>query len=371
MITQLDLPSLRSAVEAVAPYAPTKSGLSHALTHLHLRAEEQRLTLTATDLQQTATLRLPYEGGEWEALIDAKRLVTALKRLKGDTVTVSVAEDHTLTLRAGRSTVTLNSLDPHEFPETSAQLGEPVGEVSGDTVARWLAVVAPSMSANEARPNLMGTLITVREGQMDAVSTDGYRLHTIREAVQLSDIEGLVPSLAVSRLARLASRTPSLRLYASDNPALSVTTDTEEGELAVSIRLLSERFPPWGAVVPERGGAGAVTLSLDIAEALEALSVASLVQDGALGRVELTHEGSVWQLCARGEVGEGRGEVSVEASAQAPTVNVSAVYLAQALKVAQRHSERVSVQITAPEAPLLIVPEGADDVRLVVVPLRA
>lgn len=368
MITQLDLPSFRSAVGAVAPYAPSKSGLSPVLTFLHLRATETQLTLTATDLQQTATLTTPYTGPAWEACTDAKRLTNALKRLKGDMITVSY-DDLTLTLRAGRSSVALPCIDPTEYPDTNSQLGDPIGEVSGELLARVLSVVAPSMSTDEARPNLVGTLVTARDSSLIAVSTDGYRLHTITEALELSDFEGLLPAPAVSALARLAKGAETLRLYAREANVFSVTTDTGEGEITVSIRLLAERFPPWEAVIPS--DKGAVTLSLDVTEALEALSVASLVGEGdRLARVELTHEGAVWRVGANGAAGEAQGEVSVEASAQAPTVYVASAYLLDALKVAQRHGERVTVQITAPTAPLLITPEGAESVRLIVVPLR-
>lgn len=368
MITQLDLPLFSAAVARVAPYAPAKSGLSPVLTFLHIRATESQLTLTATDLQQTATLTTPYSGPAWEACTDAKRLTHALKRLKGDMITVSY-DDLTLTLRAGRSSVALPCIDPTEYPDTNSQLGDPIGEVSGDQFARVLSVVAPSMSTDEARPNLVGTLVTARDSSITAVSTDGYRLHTITEALALSDFEGLVPAPSVPALARLAKSSETLRLYARGADALSVTTDTGEGEITVSIRLLAERFPPWEAVIPS--AKGAVVLSLNVTEALEALSIASLVGEGdKLARVELAHEGAVWRVGANGAAGEAQGEVSVEASGDAPTVYVASAYLLDALKVAQRHSERVTVQITAPTAPLLITPEGAESVRLIVVPLR-
>lgn len=368
MITQLNLPSFRSAVLMVAPYATAKSSLSPVLTFVHLRATETQLTLTATDLQQTATLTTPYTGPAWEACVDAKRLTNALKRLKGDTISVSY-DDLTLTLRAGRSSVALPCIDPAEYPDTNAQLGEPIGEVSGDQLARVLSVVTPSMSTDEARPNLVGALIIAQDSTLTAVSTDGYRLHTITESLALSDFEGLVPASAVPALLKLASRADTLRLYARNTDALSVTTDTSEGALTVSIRLLAERFPPWEAVIPS--DEGAVTLSLDVAETLEALNIASLVGEGdKLSRVELTHEGGVWRIGANGAAGEAQGEVSVEASAQAPTVYVASAYLLDALKVAQRHGDRATIRITAPATPLLITPEGAGEVRLIVVPLR-
>lgn len=369
MITQLNLPSFRAAVGTVAPYAPAKSSISPVLACLYLSATETQLTLTATDLQQTATLTTSYSGPAWEACVDAKRLTSALKRLKGDMISVRY-DALTLTLRAGRATVALPCVDPIEYPETSSQLGEPIGEVSGERLARVLSVVAPAMSTDEARPNLVGTLVTARDSSLTAVSTDGYRLHTISESMELSDFEGLVPAPAVSALMKLAQRADTLRLYARSTDTLSVTTDTSEGALSVSIRLLAERFPPWEAVIPS--DKGAVTLSLSVNEALEVLSVASLVGEGdRLARIELAHEGAVWRLSADGAAGKAHGEVSVEASAQAPTVHVASAYLLDALKVAQRHGERVTVQLTAPTAPLLITPEGADSMRLVVVPLRS
>src|SRR5688500_3180381 len=84
------------------------------LANVLLSADSGQLTVTGTDLDIQVAISTPAEG-TLSTTVDAKRLSDIARRLSGDVVTISLADDK-LTVKAGRSRFTLPTLPVEDFP---------------------------------------------------------------------------------------------------------------------------------------------------------------------------------------------------------------------------------------------------------------
>lgn len=167
-IQRADLARVLTAVTKVTESRNTIPILGNVL----LSATDDRLTVTATDLDIEASATAPCSGEQGETTVDAKRLADIVRRMSGDTVSLAMKDDN-LIVKSGRSRFTLPTLPVADFPRLDS--GAPDVEFSLD-FASLVAPVKFAISSEAARYYLCGVYLHAIEGKLRAVATDGHRL---------------------------------------------------------------------------------------------------------------------------------------------------------------------------------------------------
>ncbi|AXI82475.1 DNA polymerase III subunit beta [Xylella taiwanensis] len=147
------------------------------LANLLIQVDEDKLSLTGTDLEVEMISRIIIEDAEkGEITIPARKLFDIVRALpEGSEVTVSQS-DNKISLQAGRSRFTLTTLPANDFPfidKVEATEHIIIAEV---LLKELIERTAFAMAQQDVRYYLNGLLFDLRDTALRCVATDGHRL---------------------------------------------------------------------------------------------------------------------------------------------------------------------------------------------------
>jgi len=175
------------------------------LSHILLRAEGDQLRLAATDLDVSLTSSVTADVVTDGAIaIPAKKFMEIIRSVVGDEVHLVEEEPQWLTIKAGRSRFKIHGMKPEDFPSLPAVDEEYGIEIPFGRVKTMIGKVLFAVSADESRFQLNGALLKLKNGAVEMVATDGYRLALVERPLDGDgrEDEVLVPRKALQELLR-------------------------------------------------------------------------------------------------------------------------------------------------------------------------
>ena len=146
------------------------------LANVWMHAEENKLTIVTTDLEIRYVTEIPAEVEEsGKTTLPAKKLLGLVSRFHGD-VTIESNENFHSVIRCGSAEIMLLGLNPDDFPVlTSFEVIRTIQMKQAD-LAELIEKISYAVSVEDSRKVLQGILLSVHEGKITAVATDGKRL---------------------------------------------------------------------------------------------------------------------------------------------------------------------------------------------------
>jgi DNA polymerase-3 subunit beta len=241
------------AVQSAAP-AASKRGSVEILKGSLWRADSERgVSVTCCDMQTMVTATVPgevLEDGVACIAVPTAAQLKALKALKGETVTVTVADD-AATLTAGSTSCTLRLAVLEDYPLVQ-EMGDGSPLDAGE-FSEVLAAVLPSASTDESRPVLCGVLFEAAEsGVLTLATTDSYRLR-IRSmmAPALPAIAPVIPAVSLKIVAKqLARKGAELTTGLVGGQHVGFRVVSDGLELVTVVRTFDGQFPNWRQLLP-------------------------------------------------------------------------------------------------------------------------
>ena len=315
---ETDRKELEGALRALKGAVSSRPGIP-ALTGVLVEGDGAGLaTLTATDLETTATARIGAGDGQgFRALVPFKILAETIKAASGERVGLERVDGHVKV--AGAS---IRLLPEEDFPKI-LEPAELVGSFDALELAETIGAVAIAASGDEARPILTAVALQCEEnGDAVMVATDSYRLHVGRlsnGAVRASRY--MIPARTLEYVAKRIGKRPAFSRVAIRcqlEGSEPVAVDFELGTVRVTVRLIEGEFPNWQQLMPERPGETGATVHYDAAELAGALKAAGpfaigtspvrMVLDPVLGVALSASSPDLGDWSARLERAEVRGE---------------------------------------------------------------
>ncbi len=146
------------------------------LSNVLLEAADDRLTLTATDLELGIRCSCPARvKKEGSGTVPARKLLDYMRLLPEGDVNMKFLENHWASITSGRSRTRIAGMSRESFPELP-QMPEPIAEVPVKTLASMIARTTFAISMEESRFTLNGALLLMRPEGLTMVATDGHRL---------------------------------------------------------------------------------------------------------------------------------------------------------------------------------------------------
>src|SRR5437660_185973 len=179
------------------------------LSNVLLEASEDRITLTATDLELgircSCPARVKKEGA---GTIPARKLLDYIRLLPEGDVQMKFLENHWASIISGRSRTRIAGMSRESFPELP-QMPERMAVIPAKTLSSMIGRTSFAISMEESRFTLNGALLLTRPEGLTMVSTDGHRLAfvqaTVAESGQIDQqFRALVPKKAMVELVKLS-----------------------------------------------------------------------------------------------------------------------------------------------------------------------
>src|SRR5205823_13766517 len=212
------------------------------LSNVLLQAKEGAVHLTTTDLDVGVR-------GSFEANVDktgattlpARRLFTIIRELPSSEISVEVDGKNAASIRSGQSFFKILGLPEEEFPPLPKFENAKVVTMRQKDLHDGLRKTAYAISTDETRYVLNGILFSFKENKLTLVATDGRRLALVdveMEFPRSHEVEIIVPTKAITELARLVGEEGDVKMSVSENQVAFEV----DGALLVS-KLIEGNYP--------------------------------------------------------------------------------------------------------------------------------
>jgi len=353
---------LLDALQKTTSIIGTRSTLP-ILSNVLLEAENQKLTVTTTDLEIRITTEVEAkveEGGK--TTLPAKKLLSIIRELPGEEVAMAADQGHHTQINSGSSSFKLLGLVADDFPLPVDF--NPIRRLnfSQEEMARMLGRISYAASSDDSRKVLNGILLSVKENAFTAVATDGKRLALVEKVLEnFNGDEGdsIIPSKSANELQRLLEKEGDVALELGENQAAF-----RAGKSLLTTKLVEGSYPNYRQVIP-------TSFSKKIELPTEAFSaalrrVALMVSDSS-SYIKLTFNDNCLQLSANStEFGESNESLGIDFSGQEVAISFNPAYMAAPFRAID--ADKVNLQVNDSYSPVaLSVGEGF---LYVIMPMR-
>lgn len=301
-----------NGLQAVQNVVSTRTTLP-ILSNVMMRAEGDRLELTATDLDVTVACSVEAKikkGGA--ATVPVKKLFGIARELGGNEIDLEVDEKSVCSLSAGPSFYKINGLSADEFPPLPKFKEEKKVTLSQATVRGMIKKTAFAMSTDESRYVLNGIFLSLKDHKLTMVATDGRRLALVEEEADVTDKstgEFIIPAKAVNELNRLLQEKGDIEIKFTENQAAFTLKDEKGGSVLIITKLIEGNYPNYRQVIPSETKER-VTFARE--EFLHALKRAEIMTSEKANSVKLTFGKNTLAITANSpEVGEARESIAI------------------------------------------------------------
>lgn len=346
------------------------------LANVLLKAEGDRLSITATDLDIEIVERIPAEVAQaGEITVNASTLAEIARNAPaGAELAIEWAgvEDSRATIKFGRSRYQLPVLPAGDFPVRGDLQGAIELTLDAPALHQLLDHVHFAQSTEETRYYLNGTYLcrVSDEGVpvLRVVATDGHRM--IIDQIPCDVGDGMpaitIPRKAVGEMRRiLADMKEQVTLQVAPT-GLALHFGT--GRLIT--KALDGSYPDYLRVMPREWER---EITIDRALFKEAIKRVSLISAEKARTVKMTIEDEVLTLTVRNmEAGVGSEEIEVQGDGPAFETGFNAKYLLDLMD--QTDADQMLFRITGPASPARLDPgpgaKGGDGIVNVIMPVR-
>ena len=158
-----------------------------------------------------ATLEAEDVLEEGSYIINANRLMSIIKVLSDDRLTIEVDENFNATVSAGRASFSLSAMRGADFPSLPELSGSRGFELPSAVLKDMIGRVIHSVAEQDSRPMLCGAFFKIGAGRMEVISCDSYTLSrcsvmcALRDIGEVSvlDFSFIIPGHALNELVRI------------------------------------------------------------------------------------------------------------------------------------------------------------------------
>lgn len=349
MKATIRLNEIKDNMNTISRVVPGKTTMP-ILSMVLMKAEEDTLSLSATDLDISVTSKLKGKVEEGGAVaVPARKVGEIIKSLSGEEVRFE-AEKNNLTISCGRSRFEINGRNPEDFPEIPKQDKKFSFKIEYNLLHKLIAKTVYAVSTDLSRPALCGVLWKITGNGITMVSTDGHRLAKIdlnKNIPGADEMDVIIPPKALSTLSHFSGKEELVNVNLAEN---SVSFSVED--LMIYSRLLEGPFPDFNRVIPEGNRKKLTVSAKGLADATGRVSILS---DSLTNLVvfSLEKDRLVLKVDTR-EVGGAREELDAEYSHEPMDIGYNARYVQDLLKTIE--CDEISFLLDRPDNAGVAVP---------------
>lgn len=303
------------------------------LSNVLMRAEGDRLELTATDLDVSVSCKVEAKiARPGASTVPVKKLFGIVREMNGAEVELEVDEKNNCSVRAAASFYRINGLSADEFPPLPNLKEERKVSLAQETLAAMLKKTAFAVSTDESRYVLNGIFFSLKDHKLTMVATDGRRLALVDEEVEVpekSQGEFIVPAKTVTELTRLLQTKGTVELKYGENQAAFTLTDEKGSCVLITTKLIEGNYPNYRQVIPAEAKE---RIPLVREEFLHALRRAEIMTTDKANSVKLAFGKNNLAITANSpEIGEARESIAVNYKGKDVAIAFNPRYLIEPL----------------------------------------
>ena len=283
-VSRMELLRELTAAQSVVERKTTIPILSNFL----FEAKDDRLTITATDLDQSLRTSCAAKVKKAGACtVPARKLYDYIRLLPEGDISIKLMDNHWVQIRAGRSNTKMVGMARANFPQVPEFPAAAAIKIDAVALRGMVSKTIFAISSEESRYTLNGALLVLKAESMAMVATDGHRLaHIERLGENLSGITGekktLIPRKALGELQSLLATGSNDEHETVEFADDETTLFFRVGGRVLTSRKLTGQFPNYEAVLPRDNNKFVIVRSEDLMGALQRVSQFADERSGAI-----------------------------------------------------------------------------------------
>ena len=300
-----------AGLQAVQNVVSTRTTLP-ILSNVLIRAEGSHVEFTATDLDVTVACKVEAKVTKPGATtLPVKKLFGIVRELTGE-IEIETDDKNLSSIRSGSSFFKIHGLAADEFPPLPKFKDDKKVSLPQENIRGMIRKTSFAVSTDESRYVLNGIFISLKEGKMTFVATDGRRLALVDEEVDISEKsagEFIVPAKAVNELNRLLQDKGDVELKFGENQASFALKNETGFSVLLITKLIEGNYPNYRQVIP---GEAKERIGVGREELVQALRRAEIMTSEKANSVKLAFGKNLLTITANSpEVGEARETMAI------------------------------------------------------------
>jgi DNA polymerase-3 subunit beta len=345
------------------------------LANVLIATDEGRLRLSATNLELGITCWIGAKIEEdGSTTVPARTFSDLVGTMPDPQVSLTLnAQTQTLNIRSGASINDVKGIDAQEFPPLPVPDFENAILINVADLKEMIQQVAFAASTDEARPVLMGVLVTVEKDTVTMAAADGFRL-SVRKATLstpvTASVSAIIPARALNELARIASDGDQMIQMILPKGRGQVVFRVKDVELVS--QLIDGTFPDYQQIIPRSYKSRTLVATASLLKACRQAEI--FAREGSnVVRLNIKTNGEMQpgevEISAHSEE-TGSNETLVEATVDGIPLLIAfnVKYLREVLEVIK--SPNVAIETSAQNAPGVVRPVGDDHFLHVIMPMH-
>ena len=358
---------LLGALQAVSGIVERRHTLP-ILANVLMRKNGESIEFTTSDLeiQVRTSAALGGDEGTLSTTVGSRKMIDILKSLPADQIVTLSSSGTKLTLLAGKSRFTMQTLPADDFPlvNEAVDFGPSFG-VPQKVLKDLLGQVSFAMAVQDIRYYLNGILFVAEGKTLTLVATDGHRLGLAQATLEteIPKQEVILPRKTVLELARLLNGTTDepIEMRFAGNQAKFTFSGLE-----FVTKLVEGKFPDYNRVIP-KNHKNAVILGRQ--PLLSSLQRAAILTSEKFKGVRVNLEpGALRIASSNAEQEEAKEELEIDYGGDTIEIGFNVTYLMDALNNIDHDMVKLELQDGNSSA-LITVPEQPG-FKYVVMPMR-
>lgn len=332
-----------------------------------LSAEKGLLTLSSYNLEMGMKKEM-YASCEEEGdiVINARLLADILRKLRGIDVEIESDDRLVCHIKSGEAVFDIMGMEANDFPEMpSLTEGENLN-IDGEDFCEMVKGTIFAVSQIEGtRPILTGINISVKDGILQFVAIDGYRLAIRRKKINIqNDIEFIIAGKALSEVVKLIDEnTENIEIKVGKRLILFKISG-----FTFIARLLEGEFVNFEKIIPSEHSQQTTVVCDEMIDSVERVSL--LINDSFSTPIRCAFSKDELIISCSTALGRAKEKMNIELSGNEFEMGLNSRYLLEALKACEH--EKITFNFNGANAGVTITPADSDsnDMLYLIMPMR-
>ena len=192
------------------------------LEGIKLKAEDECLTLTATDLELAIEKKIKADVKiEGEIVVAGRFFSEFVKKLTNEQIEISKSDaNDTIVIKYTDSEGVLQSMPVNEFPELKKIENPEIFKLKQNDFREIIDKTIFSAAYDDTRPILKGILVEIADKKITAIALDGYRMAICSKQLKESSasLSFIVPARSLAEVSKILDQDEEdLTIYVQKN----------------------------------------------------------------------------------------------------------------------------------------------------------
>lgn len=337
------------------------------LEFIRLRINGNDLELNGYNLDYGIKTNVSIEGGKeqkGEFLVSPRLLSEVVRKMDGESISVDIDDNYVITLRGGVTEMTISAGNAAEYPDLPVVEQEHTIKINEGTLKSMIDQTKYASSNNEMKPVMMGEFFDIKDGILNLVAVDGYRLAIRTESVQAdSDIGFIIHKKALNLIESFLSDDSEREvvIYTNSKHACFILENC-----IFTVRLMEGVFHNYKSSIPQNLSTEVIADSVKLLRSLERCDI--IINDRNKSPIICNFTKGNLNIKCETKLGRVNDYVPVQITGDEMVIGFNNSFLLDAVRNSK--CDKIKIHLINDRSIVEILPMEGDSFRFLLMPIR-